>query len=242
MHIHEKVLMDRAALAANGPINIVAFGDSVTHGAFNFNEYDYENVYWNVLKKKIQKKYPYIPVNVINAGIGGYQASNSLERLQPHVLIHNPDLVIVCFGLNDVQNELDVYLSSLRSIFEQITAHGCDCIFMTPNMLCTYVDESVPPAFINLTKRLADIQNSGRMDTYMEQAKALAKEMGVTVCDCYAKWKQMSQTQDVTKLLANRINHPNQEMHALFANDLYDCIFQNGNNDKSTADDAMYNH
>ena len=77
-------------------------------------------------------------------------------------------------------------------------------------------------------------------ESMMEQAKALAKEMGVTVCDCYAKWKQMSQTQDVTKLLINRINHPTREMHELFAQMLFDTIFADGIELKRNEDDGMY--
>ena len=33
MKILEKLLMDQGGLIENGPITIVAFGDSVTHGA-----------------------------------------------------------------------------------------------------------------------------------------------------------------------------------------------------------------
>ena len=51
MNVKEKLEMDREGLVQNGPINIVIFGDSVSHGALNGN-YDYENVYWNLLKKK----------------------------------------------------------------------------------------------------------------------------------------------------------------------------------------------
>ena len=35
MKIREKILMDREGLEKHGPINIVIFGDSVSHGAFN---------------------------------------------------------------------------------------------------------------------------------------------------------------------------------------------------------------
>ena len=69
------------------------------------------------------------------------------------------------------------------------------------------------------------MQNSGRMDLYMKSAVNLANEMGVTVCDCYAKWKKLSETEDITMLLANRINHPTKEMHKLFAESLYEIIF-----------------
>lgn len=35
----------------------------------------------------------------------------------------------------------------------------------------------------------------------------------------------MSETQDVTKLLINRVNHPTYEMHKLFAEMLFQTIF-----------------
>lgn len=69
MRVNVKINMDKDGLINNGPINIVAFGDSVTHGAFNdYN--NYEAAYWNLLKQKLNKLRDAIPVNVINAGIG----------------------------------------------------------------------------------------------------------------------------------------------------------------------------
>ena len=63
------------------------------------------------------------------------------------------------------------------------------------------------------------------MDQYMESAVRLAEEMGVAVCDCYAKWKKLAETEDTTKLLINRINHPTPKMHELFAESLFQMIF-----------------
>lgn len=56
-------------------------------------------------------------MNVINAGIGGISAKTSMERMDKQVLSHNPDLIIVCFGLNDVNGTLEEYLDSLEEIF-----------------------------------------------------------------------------------------------------------------------------
>lgn len=125
MHIKEKILMDMAGLEKEGPITIVAFGDSVTHGAL-LNEINYETVYWNLLRNKILAVRNYVPVNVINAGIGGITATGSVERTDKHVLAHNPDLVIVCFGLNDVAGELEAYLNALGIIFEKCIKSGAD--------------------------------------------------------------------------------------------------------------------
>ena len=39
-------------LYTQGPITIVAFGDSVTHGCLQAGVKNYESVYWNRLRKK----------------------------------------------------------------------------------------------------------------------------------------------------------------------------------------------
>lgn len=225
MKIKEKINLDYNGLIEHGPINIVAFGDSVTHGAL-LNSNNYETVYWNLLRKKINEVRNYVPVNVINAGIGGINARDSIGRIGSQVLCHNPDLIIVCFGLNDVNDPLEVYLSSLKTIFEKCKASGSEVIFMTPNMLNTYVADDAPERYRNYAGITAEYQNSGRMDKYMESAVSLANEMDVKVCDCYKKWKKLSETEDITKLLINRINHPTPEMHELFANSLFELIFE----------------
>ena len=233
MKIKDKILLDYDGLNEHGPINVVIFGDSVSHGAVSgYN--DYERVYWNLLKKKLNAYRDYVPVNMINTAIGGQTANGMLPRLENRVLIHEPDLVIVCFGLNDVNNPLEDYVGPLREIFTKCKATGCDVIFMTPNMLNTYVADDAPYEYREYAAVTAQMQNSGKMDTYMNAAVALAKELDVTVCDCYAAWKKLAETEDVTMMLANRINHPTSEMHELFADMLYDVIMGESENNAET--------
>ena len=52
MNIREKLSLEYEGLLENGPITIVAFGDSVTHGML-LDDVNYETVYWNILRKKL---------------------------------------------------------------------------------------------------------------------------------------------------------------------------------------------
>ena len=238
MKIKEKILLDREGLEKLGPINIVVFGDSVSHGAVNgYN--DYENVYWNILKKKLNKFRDYVPVNMINASIGGTTAHSSLHRMETQVFSHNPDLIIVCFGLNDVNGTLAGFLEALRRIFDKCLSMGADAIFMTPNMLNTYVADDVPESLKNYAAKTAEMQNGGKMDEFIYSAVELAKDMGIPVCDCYSKWKKLAETEDTTLLLANRINHPVFEMHNLFADELYSMLIGDENCEKQS-DSTMF--
>lgn len=240
MRIKEKINLEYEGLVEHGPINIVAFGDSVTHGALGLGEINYETVYWNRLKQKINNVRNYMPVNVINAGIGGITANASIGRMDKQVFAHNPDLVIVCFGLNDVNGPIERYLNALTKIFEKCNEEDVETIFMTPNMLNTSVADDTASIHMEYAKRTAEIQNGGRMDEFMNAACELAKSMGIKVCDCYSEWKKLSETQDITYLLANRINHPTKEMHELFAQKLFETIFDEETKKENLDNNTMY--
>ena len=123
---------------------------------------------------------------------------------------------------------------------EKCINSGADVIFMTPNMLNTSVAEDTPQKHFEYAKKTAQMQNEGRMDLFMDSAVRLATEMGVKVCDCYEKWKRLSETQDITYLLANRINHPTKEMHELFAESLFETIFEDSDIIVKSENSTMY--
>ena len=223
MKVKEKILLGQKELEELGPITIVALGDSITHGGMN-GYVDQENVYHNRLKKKLNAYRDYMPVNVINSGIGGTTAGLALENIENRVFRYCPDLVTVCFGLNDVHTPLETYLTSLEGIFKECKKREVDVIFMTPNTMNTYVAKDTEPSLLGFAERTAKEQTDGTMDKYIYAAIDLAKKLGVPVCDCYSEWKELAKTKDTTMLLANRINHPLPEMHELFAEKLFNAI------------------
>ena len=42
-----------------------------------------------------------VPVESINAGVGGNTTADALARFEPDVLARKPDFVVIMFGLND---------------------------------------------------------------------------------------------------------------------------------------------
>lgn len=74
---------------------IVCFGDSVTFG-WNI---DYENSYPDLLEELLKEDYP--GVRVINSGIAGDTILDAYSRMEGDVLIFEPHIVIINFGLND---------------------------------------------------------------------------------------------------------------------------------------------
>ena len=79
------------------------------------------------------------------------------------------------------------------------------------------------------------------MDLFIKEACKLAVNMNIKVCDCYSEWKRLSKKKDTTKLLANRINHPVKEMHKLFADKLFELIFDGVSDIDVKETSSMYN-
>lgn len=240
MKITEKINLDYNGLIEHGSITIVVFGASVTHGAFGEGEIDYDSVYHKLFRDKILAVNNYVPVNIINSGIGGTTAYGSLGRFEKQALAFQPDLLIIAFALNDVNGPLDEYLYALKEMFTKAQARGIEVVFMTPNMMNTYVAEDTPKVHLEYAKVVAKLQTSGKVDEYIQRAREVAKECGVKVADCYAKWKELSKTTDTTLLLDNRINHPSREMHKLFADTLFETVFGEDYAVKEVDKNTMY--
>lgn len=226
MKIRDRLFQQEKGMQSHGAVNIAFLGDSVTHGFFEDGVVDFEAVYHAKLRRMLEKQSTYMPVNIINAGIGGTTAPQALHRLERDVLCHHPELTVVCFGLNDVNGAVVDYANALTAIFRTLTSSGTEVIFMTPNMLNTYVDEAnTTPALLDYARTTCAYQRSGKMDEMMHAARKSAAQCGVMLCDCYARWKAMAdQGEDTTQLLANRLNHPTRPMHSLFAEELFKLI------------------
>lgn len=240
MKIIEKFKAKTLDKQNNPPVNIAFLGDSVTQGCFEvyLNEgndvetvFDKSSAYHNYIARIFTTLYPEVPVNIINAGISGDNAPHGFERIERDVLCHKPDLVVVCFGLNDCNrgvDGLDNYTAALGNIFEAISKSGAEVIFMTPNMMNTSISPHINNELIrNVAKSTRENQLNGILDMYIDAARAVCGKYNVPVCDCYAKWKRMSDCGvNVTELLANKINHPTRDMNWLFAYSLVEKIFE----------------
>ena len=237
MNIIEKIIKKQNSNMNEPSVRIVFLGDSATQGCFELYTkldgdletiFDKNHTYHGYLSKIFAALYPTVPINCINAGISGDNAAHAYERLGADVLSYSPDLVVVCFGLNDSTAGKDAignYTESLRKIFTEIRNCGSEVMFMTPNMMATVPSPFTPDAHKSTCELCMRIQNDGTLDFYIDSARALCREMDVPVCDCYAKWKLMHECGvNITELLANKCNHPTRDMNKLFAYSLAEAI------------------
>ncbi len=81
---------------------IFALGGSTTYGtSIAANE-----AYPAQLQRTLRDEYDYANVEVVNAGVESYSSFDSLANLTYHILDHEPDLLIIYHGINDVRARL----------------------------------------------------------------------------------------------------------------------------------------
>ncbi|ARU57787.1 G-D-S-L family lipolytic protein [Oleiphilus messinensis] len=100
---------------------ILAFGDSLTHGT----------------GVKIDKSYPavlaeMINIPVINAGVPGETSAEGLKRLPQLIAEHQPDLVILCHGGNDILRKLSrtQAKTNIAAMIQQIQQSGAEVVLI----------------------------------------------------------------------------------------------------------------
>jgi lysophospholipase L1-like esterase len=219
---------------------IGCLGDSVTHGCFESREhrdgslsdvYDFTAVYHQKLREGLSLFYPGAAPAVINAGVSGNSAPGGLERLERDLLSRKPDMVIVCFGLNDVHRGMegiDDYVRAMNGILDRL--RDIPCILLTPNMMNTkIVPELTTPTLIRIAEAAASLQNNGTMDAYMDAAREIAAKQGAVLCDEYRRQKTYyAHGVDMDNLLCNHINHPVRAVHSQWGLDLLNLIMSGG--------------
>ncbi|MBU2526877.1 MAG: SGNH/GDSL hydrolase family protein [Bacteroidetes bacterium] len=149
------------------PKRIVFFGDSITEMGTQTNGYI------SLLKAKANAQV----FEFIGAGIGGDKVYDLYLRLENDVLKHQPDIVFIYVGINDVWHksdfgtgtDLDKFEKFYRAIIRKIQAQGAQVICVTPTFIGEKWDASNPQdgdlnAYAKTIKKIAKSTESGLVD------------------------------------------------------------------------------
>ena len=211
---------------------IVFFGDSVTEGCFEIYpcSYGFETVkrpedgYAVKTIKALRQKHGELSFEYENFAKRGYSAHTARSQLDT-LMLSGTDIAVLCFGLNDALHPEKRFGTALTDMFAKLKSTVSTVVFMTPNMMNTYLHPQTLPCARKVAEKTMAAQTDGKFDCMMEQARLLCAENGIVLCDAYAHWKAMYRSGlDTTELLVNRINHPRAEMHDVFAQMLTDII------------------
>ncbi len=220
-HFHQRIAEKTADMTARTVI-ITALGDSVTAGAAAENEFLHGKVYHAQLKTLLEERYPQCIFSVINAGENGQGASGGFNLLERDVLHHQPDLLLIGFGLNDAHSGLDGlngYAENLQAIINRAReATAADIILLTPNMMPRHETPNIPERWRAACDKFISLQNDGVLAAYADRVRQVGTQNDIPVADVYAAWETLeNEGVDTTAMLANGLNHPDASGHRLAA-------------------------
>ncbi len=136
-------------------LSIVCYGDSITYGYTPFTGQKVKNPYPETLASLLQKNRNGKPVTVLNEGVPGWTTENAVLFIENRVLQHNPDLVILMFGINDSIQKIGVekYRQGMIQIIRRLKKENIKILLLSPTPILSWKNEELKP----YTKRAVDI-------------------------------------------------------------------------------------
>jgi lysophospholipase L1-like esterase len=188
----------------NRTINIVFHGHSVPAGYFKTPAVNTLSAYPHLFLKILKEIYPLAVVNVIVTAIGGENSVKGSERFERDVIIHQPDLIFIDYGLNDRGPGLEKAYTAWNEMIKQAKKLGIKVILLTPS----------PDQNVNY----ADPDNE--LKKHEEQIRKLAAESQIGLADSYKAFEFLYPEKEKLSKYMSQVNHPNELGHELIANEI----------------------
>ena len=186
------VTQNQAVQAITGPV--IFIGDSLTQG------WSAEGLYGTPIAD------PTLNVLVpgsINAGISGQTSVQMLARFQTDVLAHNPGIVVILAGTNDLRSIQNPTIDAVSTMAEEASAAGARVLI---GLIPRQEIWTVSPF-------MTEAETLPAEESWNAQLKTLAAEYGYGVIDYYSVLINADGTQNLTLFLSDGI-HPNQAGYA----------------------------
>ncbi|MBR2024014.1 MAG: SGNH/GDSL hydrolase family protein [Clostridia bacterium] len=181
-------------------VNVVYYGDSITTGcnasgtSAGGNVAPYTPGFFTMVNEYLENKYGSF-IFCANTAVAGWNTSQGLEAVQARVLDKNPDLLVLAFGMNDMNTPVDSYKTMIKGIMDRLFEQN-------PNANVILVGTTV-----------SNYESDwyGNQELFIEALNELESEYNnVAVADMTTMHKDMfAQGKRFRDVTGNNINHPN---------------------------------
>lgn len=189
----------------NTAINIVCHGHSVPAGYACTPWVDTFHAYPHLVHKALSQRFPYAVINVIVTAVGGETSPLGAARFERDALCHQPDLIILDYGLNDRRTSLTEAEKAWRSMIEKTLKRGTPIMLMTPSWDQTWFLQD-------------ELWYS--LEAHAAQERALAAEYGIALGDSFAAFQRYIDAGGDLQDLLSHVNHPSPLGHELIAREI----------------------
>lgn len=186
----------------NRTINLVFHGHSVPAGYFKTPVVNTFDSYPFQVLKMLKERYPFAVINVINTAIGGENSIIGEKRFESTVLIHQPDVLLIDYALNDRSMGLDQAAKAWSKMIQKALKKKIKVILLTPSP----------------DQRLDILDRSNELEKHALQIRALSKKYGVGLVDSYEEFRKKVISGEPVSNYMSQVNHPNEKGDLLIAN------------------------
>lgn len=197
-----------AKLRGSEPLKILAWGDSVTQG------YLEEDQWQNQFVRALKQRFPKANITLVTVGWGAHTSTSFLEAPPGHIrnydesVLHvKPDLVVSEF-VNDSSLDVAVVEKNYNKFFLDFQRIGAEWIILTPHY----------NSFMLLPSE-RDLDNDPR--PYVKMVRRFAFEHNVGLADASTRYGRLwRQGIPYSTLMVNTSNHPDVRGMAIFSDSL----------------------
>ncbi len=149
---------------------VVFFGDSITQAGVN------KGGYIDLIQQAIVQQSRAGNYELIGAGIGGNKVYDLYLRMEEDVLAHNPEIVVIYVGINDVWHKTsgtgtdqDKFEKFYVAIIKKLQAKNIKVFICTPTVIGELKDNANPQdkdlnAYSDVIRRIAGMYNCKLID------------------------------------------------------------------------------
>ncbi len=188
----------------NRTINIVFHGHSVPAGYFKTPIVNTLEAYPQRVLRKLKDLYPFAVINIIVTAIGGENSIQGAARFDNEILVHNPDILLIDYALNDRGPGLKDSQAAWTEMINKAKENNIKVLLVTPSP----------------DKRNNFNDPDNELKRHTDQISQLAKEHGVGLVDVYDAFRFTYASEELMGSFMSQVNHPNERGHELIANQI----------------------
>ena len=193
----------RAALeSGKQPVKIVCFGDSITGIYYHSGG---RRAWPEMLGIALKQIYPNSKATIVNSGLSDDSTIRALARFERDVLVHQPDVVVVMFGMNDiVRLPPDQFRDNLLKIVHLSQSSGAAVIVSTQNNI--------------LETEASGGRTNQKLAEFADVIRQIGRSEQIPVADCYAAFETIrTRDERAWLMLLSDPFHPNMNGHKRIA-------------------------
>ncbi|MBK7713611.1 MAG: SGNH/GDSL hydrolase family protein [Bacteroidales bacterium] len=192
-------------------LKILLFGDSIAEGANASGENNAPPFMasWGKLVADELKRYYKGNIEFTNSAVGGKDSRWGLETIEENVIAHNPDLVMIAFGMNDGTLGMDpnVFKANIQEMIIKVKKHNPEAEFILVATMMPNPESDFTGTQASFKKVLTELTGEG-----------------IVLMDMTSVHTELLKYKSYQDMTGNNINHPNDFLIRWYAQQLLSLL------------------